>query len=180
MHGDTEQRSRNQKRLLGTRLQDSRNTISLCRPVLAACCRTIRQPFKLSNMLGRTLHPGSHSQDLHVDLARDRHGWPMVGFIVMIDEFRNENGATRFLPGSHLSSSGMGNESIRDLVPACGPSGSVIVYNGSVLHGPDQTRRTIRDDRFKELTFVVMQQGLTLLLACAWRPRNGSDPSRDI
>jgi ectoine hydroxylase-related dioxygenase (phytanoyl-CoA dioxygenase family) len=73
----------------------------------------------------------------------------MVGFIVMIDEFRNENGATRFLPGSHLSSSGMGNESIRDLVPACGPSGSVIVYNGSVLHGhgPNETndpRRSIQ------------------------------------
>src|SRR5215510_7679181 len=26
-------------------------------PVLAACCQTIGRPFKLSNMLGRTLHP---------------------------------------------------------------------------------------------------------------------------
>src|SRR5262245_47678388 len=119
-------------------------------PLLAACCRTIGQPFKLSNMLGRTLRPGLHPQDLHVDFARDRHGWPMIGFIVMIDDFRKENGATCFLPGSHLSSC-EANESLRemDLVPACGPSGSVIVYNGSVLHGhgPNETnepRRSIQ------------------------------------
>src|ERR1044071_1955664 len=64
-------------------------------PVLEACCRIIGQPFKLSTMLARTLRPCSQAQGLHVDFKRDTDGWPMVGFIFMVDEFRPDNGATR-------------------------------------------------------------------------------------
>src|SRR5579862_4172691 len=70
-------------------------------PLLEACCQTIGQPFKLSTMLGRTVLPGKPAQDLHVDYPRDDLGWTMVGFIFMIDEFKRDNGATCFLPGSH-------------------------------------------------------------------------------
>lgn len=102
-------------------------------PLLAACCQILKQPFKLSTMMGRTLLPGKPAQQLHVDYPSDGLGWPMTGFIFMIDEFRSDNGATCFLPGSH------GKELIRTsdsrLVPACGPAGSMIIYNGSVWHG---------------------------------------------
>jgi ectoine hydroxylase-related dioxygenase (phytanoyl-CoA dioxygenase family) len=79
------------------------------------------QPFKLSNLLGRTLRPKAQAQELHVDYARDGQDWPMVGFIVMIDEFRKENSATRFVPGSHLGSRGAANASgpEPEAVPAC-------------------------------------------------------------
>jgi hypothetical protein len=105
-------------------------------PLLEACYRTIRQPFKLSNMLGRTLRPGARGPSLHVDFAADEKGWPMVGFIFMVDEFRAENGATRFAPGSHRRPLEDGEPLIDpcDAVAACGPAGSVIVYNGSVWH----------------------------------------------
>ena len=75
----------------------------------------------------------------------------MLGFIVMIDEFRQENGATLFAPGSHTAHCSKPAASFRlsDVVAACGPAGSVIVYNGSVVHGhgPNQTdapRRSIQ------------------------------------
>ena len=75
----------------------------------------------------------------------------MVGFIVMIDEFRAENGATLFWPGSHHQASGTEAGSIPEskLVPACGPQGAIIVYNGSVRHGhgpnlTDRPRRSIQ------------------------------------
>src|SRR6266481_8116777 len=107
-------------------------------PVLKACCRTINEPFRLSTIHARTLRPGLPAQNLHVDFERDAHGWTMVGFIFMVDEFRDDNGATRFVPGSHLWSAVP-----RDLtgqVLACGPAGSMIVFNGSVWHGHTENR----------------------------------------
>jgi len=92
-------------------------------------------------MLARSVNPNAPSQALHVDFRRDAEGWPMVGFIIMIDEFRSENGATRFVPGSHTWPANP-DDAMRDSaagleqqVLACGPAGSAIVYNGSVWHG---------------------------------------------
>ena len=70
----------------------------------------------------------------------------MVGFILMIDDFTPENGATCFAPGSQ------GMDALPpscSLVQACGPSGSLIVFNGSVWHGhgangTDTPRRSIQ------------------------------------
>jgi Phytanoyl-CoA dioxygenase (PhyH) len=116
-------------------------------PVLEACRRVIGQPFKLSTTHARTLRPRTPAQKLHLDFPCDAKGWPMVGFIFMIDEFRPNNGATCFAPGSQ----GIETVPIDSglLVPACGPAGSVIVYNGSVWHGhganeTDEPRRSIQ------------------------------------
>jgi hypothetical protein len=117
------------------------------RPLLAACWRIIGRPFKLSTMLARTLEPGAPAQPLHVDVRRNADGWPLVGFIVMVDAFHAGNGATRFVPGSHLWSREP-NES-KDTagtydgeVLGCGPAGSVIIFNGSVWHGHTANRST--------------------------------------
>ena len=70
----------------------------------------------------------------------------MVGFILMIDDFTPENGATCFALGSQ----GMEALSVSpSLVRACSPAGSVIVFNGSVWHGhgpnlTDTPRRSIQ------------------------------------
>lgn len=106
------------------------------RPLLEACCSVFMRPFKLSTMLARTLRPGSTAQKLHQDFPRDETGWTMVGFILMIDEFRTDNGATCFLPGSHLWSKAAAEDAACGRpVAACGPAGSMIIYNGSVWHG---------------------------------------------
>ncbi|MGA9768052.1 MAG: phytanoyl-CoA dioxygenase family protein [Blastocatellia bacterium] len=110
-------------------------------PILGACCSIIGQPFKLSTMLARTVNPNAPAQPLHVDFQREADGWPMVGFIIMVDEFRSDNGATRFVPGSHTWPAIPGDALIEPAadhgqqVLACGPAGSAIVYNGSVWHG---------------------------------------------
>jgi len=118
-------------------------------PLLAACRQVIGGPFKLSSMLARTLEPGSPSPHLHVDVKRHADGWPLVGFIVMVDAFDAENGATRFLPGSHLwnrdpDESESANAAHDDEVIACGPAGSMIIFNGSVWHGYGANRSTRR------------------------------------
>jgi hypothetical protein len=115
-------------------------------PMLQACCRVIKQPFKLSTVHARTLRARTPAQRLHLDFPSDVRGWPMVGFILMIDDFTPENGATYFALGSQ------GKEVLpasSSLVQVCGPSGSVIVFNGSVWHGhgpnlTDTPRRSIQ------------------------------------
>jgi ectoine hydroxylase-related dioxygenase (phytanoyl-CoA dioxygenase family) len=78
-----------------------------------------------------------------VDFAGDGLGWPMIGFIFMVDEFRSDNGATSFIPCSHRWST-VPDELIQGVtefegqVFACGAAGSVIIYNGSIWHGHSQ------------------------------------------
>lgn len=115
-------------------------------PLLEACWHIIRAPFKLSTTLGRTLRTHSAAQDLHIDIQRDSEDLPMVGFILMIDEFRPDNGATRFVPGSHLwpgvpENSAHGRQAdYEGQVLACGPAGSLIIFNGSIWHGHTANR----------------------------------------
>ena len=115
-------------------------------PLLAACCLLIGQPFKLSGTRARTLEPGAPTEGLHVDVKRGADGWPIVGFIVMVDPFDAENGATRFVPRSHLRLGdpreilGDPTSSHEEEVLVCGPVGSIIVFNGSVWHSHTANR----------------------------------------
>jgi ectoine hydroxylase-related dioxygenase (phytanoyl-CoA dioxygenase family) len=73
----------------------------------------------------------------------------------MVDDFRQENGATRFVPGSHQWLSAP-EDTISDLrsdsdsqVLACGPAGSLLIFNGSAWHGhtantSDKPRRSLQ------------------------------------
>jgi len=97
-------------------------------PLLDACTRIIGRRFKLSSLQGN-LHARSDAQELHVDVARNSAGWPLVGFILMLDQFRADNGATRFVPGSHRWASAPEDEGVdvradrADQVLACGQRG---------------------------------------------------------
>lgn len=111
-------------------------------PVLEASGHIIGKPFKLSSMHARTLHPYSRAQRLHVDFKPNEDPFPLAGFIFMVDEFRHDNGATRFIPGSHkwsVSPAGLADDAFANFESqtelACGKAGSVIIFNGSVWHG---------------------------------------------
>ena len=65
----------------------------------------------------------------------------MVGLILMVDPFRPDNGATRFVPGSHRRQQEPA-EVVADCfashpgeVLACGPAGSVVLFDASTWHG---------------------------------------------
>ena len=124
-------------------------------PLLDACCRVIGRPFKLSSLQARTLRAHTPAQGLHVDVRRESADWPLLGFILMVDDFRPQNEATRFVPGSHQWLSATEGAS-SDLpahadsqVLACGPPGSLLIFNGSAWHGhaansSDKPRRSLQ------------------------------------
>jgi ectoine hydroxylase-related dioxygenase (phytanoyl-CoA dioxygenase family) len=115
-------------------------------PLLTACSQIIGGPFKLSGMRARTVNSGALAERLHVDVEYRANGWPLVGCILMVDAFDAENGATRFVPGSHLypsvPSELMSNpqEAHEEQVLACGPAGSIVIFNASVWHGHGANR----------------------------------------
>lgn len=109
-------------------------------PLLKACCQVVGRPFKLSSFHARTLHRHTRSGEMHADVQRNSVDWPLLSFIFMIDEFRPGNGATRFVPESHHWLCAP-QDRLSDLranydgeVLACGPAGSLLIFNGSVWH----------------------------------------------
>lgn len=92
--------------------------------------------------------PGAPIGPLHSDwpLQRVPKPWPQWPLLVqtmwMLTDFTPENGATRVVPGSHLS----GHSPSRDRaysheMPAVGKKGSVLMWHGALWHrnGPNTT-----------------------------------------
>jgi Phytanoyl-CoA dioxygenase (PhyH) len=115
-------------------------------PLLSTASERIGGPMKLSSFFARTLLPNVAAEPPHQDVAPGANGYPLVGFIFMIDEFRFENGATRFIAGSQN-----GPRPSADAVAcdACGRAGSMLIFDGTTWHGhganrTDRPRRSIQ------------------------------------
>ena len=115
-------------------------------PLLSAASERIGGPMKLSSFFARTLLPNVAAEPPHQDVAPGADGYPLVGFIFMVDEFRFQNGATRFIAGSQN-----GPRPSADAVAcdACGRAGSMLIFDGTTWHGhganrTDTPRRSIQ------------------------------------
>ena len=108
---------------------------SVCSDYLAPYCDGYQMHFTQAVSIG----PGEGGQDLH----RDRAVWgryvprtieTQLSTIWAITDFTEENGATRIVPGSHHWARGRKPEA-KDVCAAEMNAGSVLIYNGSVIHG---------------------------------------------
>jgi ectoine hydroxylase-related dioxygenase (phytanoyl-CoA dioxygenase family) len=126
---------------------------------LYAARQVIQGPFRLSAMHARTLRPGARAQELHADIPPSSDAWPMLGLIYMIDEFTKDNGATRFVPGSHRWTESPEAVLVDRYAPypgqvvACGPPGSVILFDASTWHG-HTSNRTSAARRSLQATYI--------------------------
>jgi len=112
--------------------------------VLAAARRVIGRPFKIHSLNGHDPLPGYGQQSLHPDWggARpDLNVFSVMNSLWILDDFGQENGATRIVPGSHRWPGGP-KDQLADLKMAhpqevyiTAPAGSVAVFNGHAWHG---------------------------------------------
>ena len=70
--------------------------------VLAAVHHVIGREFKMSSLNARDALPGEGHQGLHTDWSKDYDGrFHVCNSIWLLDDFTEENGCTRLVPGTH-------------------------------------------------------------------------------
>jgi hypothetical protein len=132
---------------------------SLCKgyTLHAAARQVIGGPFKLSCFHARSLHAPCEMGEFHIDFRDNEQPFPLLSFIYMIDEFSEATGATRFVAGSqhHARRPNPAQQEayVSKSVSACGPAGSVIIFDGRVWHGHG-ANSTSRERRSLQGSFI--------------------------
>ncbi len=124
--------------------------------VLAGVAQVVGSELKLSSLNYRAAIPGKGNQKLHADWheAVTPGNYLVCNTIWLLDNFTKENGATRLVPGTHLSGI-LPQEELEDpwathpdeiLVEE--PAGTVVIFNSHTWHGgtdnhTDAPRRSV-------------------------------------
>jgi ectoine hydroxylase-related dioxygenase (phytanoyl-CoA dioxygenase family) len=102
----------------------------------------------VSSLSSIAICPGEGAQPLHADDQLIPLPRPHVPIIVnsmwAITDFTEDNGATRYVPGSHVRPDVPPFGTHVDTVAAVMRRGSVLVYNGSLWHGGGPNRSSAR------------------------------------
>lgn len=111
--------------------------------VLAAMYHVLRSDFKLSALNSRASLPGQGLQGVHADwgYAVEPGDYYVCNSIWLLDDFTEENGATRVVPGSHRS--GKLPRDVQDdpkepyegEIKLLAPAGTVVIFNSHLWHG---------------------------------------------
>lgn len=122
--------------------------------VLRAARAVIGERILLSNYSANIMGPGAGSMMLHSDQGYVTEPWPPVPLAVnigwMIDDFSEETGATRYVPGSHRATGSPDPDAVYETVPIEGPAGSMLIIDGRVWHTSGENRT---QDRWRAAIF---------------------------
>lgn len=116
-------------------------------PAVLECMTQVLGPrFKLSSLNVRSAEPGDElGQPLHADSGAiaDERGYWVANSVWMLDDFTPENGATRFVPGSHRWGR-LPHPDFYERHPEeqllTGKAGTVVVMNAHMWHGGTPNR----------------------------------------
>lgn len=124
--------------------------------VLAAVAHVVGPDLKLSSLNYRAAKPGMGAQKLHVDWheAVNPGDFKVCNTIWLLDDFNQDNGPTRVVPGTHKNGRLPQDElddpwaTHPDQVLIKAPAGTVVAFNSHTWHGgttntTDQYRRSI-------------------------------------
>jgi ectoine hydroxylase-related dioxygenase (phytanoyl-CoA dioxygenase family) len=121
-------------------LVDHDMVIKVANAILLSHCLT----YRISSITAIEVLPGELDQPLH----RDDTVWPIaspgmelgIGVMWALDDFTEENGATRVVLGSHRLLRSWHLPNLSDWESAAMPKGSVLFYMGSTWHGAGANR----------------------------------------
>lgn len=131
--------------------------------VLAAAYQVIGRDFKMSSLSARDALPGKGHQALHPDWITGYEGqFHVCNSIWMLDDFTEDNGPTRLVPGTHRDDR---PQYVLDDPSAphpkeeylMAPSGSVGVFNGHIWHGGTQNRTDDKPRRALHCYFAARE-----------------------
>ena len=112
--------------------------------VMALADRLLLPNFLLSTLQSIRLHPGEPGQPWHADDMFYRiprpHPTIAVSTIWAIEDFAEENGATRLIPGSHRWGDEHPDNRQHEEIQAVMKAGSVVVFDGSLWHRGSENR----------------------------------------
>ena len=107
--------------------------------VLPVVERVLDRECLLSSFCSLVLGPGQEAQPIHEDtqlIPLPRPHIPItVNAIWALSDFRDDNGATRIVPGSHKYQSSPEYGKDYDAVTATMPAGSVMLFDSALWHG---------------------------------------------
>jgi len=113
-------------------------------PIALALMEHLLDPmFLLSSITANITGPGGHPMYLHYDQDYMPQPWPqfplVANIIWMLDDFTDQNGTTRFIPGSHREDHAgwtpdAMNERRGETIGVAGRAGSLVCLDGRVLH----------------------------------------------
>src|SRR5665213_2084262 len=114
-------------------------------PEVLECIEAVLGPdFKLSSLNVRSANPHNLSaQPLHVDSGElpDERGNSVCNSVWMLDDFTEQNGALRIVPGSHLwKRLPKPGENPDSEMLVTGKAGTVVVMNAHMWHGGTENR----------------------------------------
>lgn len=99
---------------------------------------TLGNEFLISNFSANITAPGSQKMMLHADQGYVPAPWPAhplaCNVAWVLDDFTEENGGTRFIPGSHRHGHSPDPSAAQDTVAIEAPAGSLLVMDGRVWH----------------------------------------------
>jgi hypothetical protein len=119
----------------------------VCMAKILACIEhVVGRGYKLSSLNARSTNPhNGESQPWHADAGAiaDERGYWVCNSVWMLDDFTEENGATRMIPRSHtwrrLPEPG-NSDSLPDEELVIGTAGTVVIMNAHMWHGGTANR----------------------------------------